>query len=185
MPSTSMSPTTLPPSRSPILGSWLPVTQIHSRSSCMICRISSSSRPMRWQASSSCRLSPSAMTVRGLVAVDDLGEALQRLARVVGRQELAAARRRPSPSRGAGRRRSARPRSASRARPTCRPGTPSRRSRWSGPGNRRRRDAPASARAYGFLLLRLFDELGRRLAQQVLARAARYGLRADLEQDRY
>ena len=63
MPSTSISPTTLPPRRSPTLGSWLPVTQIHSRSSCMICRISSSSRPMRPEASTSCRLSPSAITV--------------------------------------------------------------------------------------------------------------------------
>ena len=85
-----MSPTTLPPRRSPTLGSWLPVTQIHSRSSCMMCRISSSSRPMRPDASTSCRLSPRAMTRAGAVAVDGLGEALQRLARVVGRHELAA-----------------------------------------------------------------------------------------------
>ena len=90
---------------------------------------------------------------RGLVAVDHLGEALQRLARVVGRQQAGRARQRPSPFRGAGRRRSARPRSASRARPTCRRGTPCRRSRWSGPGSRRRRDAPASARAYEFPLV--------------------------------
>ena len=71
-------------------------------------------RPQSW------RLSPSAMTVSGVEAVDDRGEAFAasracRRAAAAGR-----ARRRPSPSPGAGRRRSARPRPASRARPTGR-----------------------------------------------------------------
>ena len=45
---------------------------------------------MRWEASLVVQAVAERDHGRGLVAVDDLGEALQRLARVVGRQKLAA-----------------------------------------------------------------------------------------------
>ena len=159
MPSTSMSPTTLPPRRSPILGSWLPVTQIHSRSSCMICRISSSSRPMR-----SGRLD----VVQAVAERDDGAGARsgrwrsarrgQRLARVVGRHELPAL----------GERRALLEVQVGDdqrvfARPVERAGHVGAEqlaadARWSGPGSRRRRGAPVSARACRSPLRRLADQ---------------------------
>ena len=64
--------------------------QIQSRSSCSICRVSTSRGSMRAAPSGSCRLSPSAITVSGSIVIDQRRELGERLARIVGRQHLAA-----------------------------------------------------------------------------------------------
>ena len=71
-----------PPKRGSMSGSWLPLSQTHSRSSCMMCRICQILLGHALGGADIMQAVAQRDHALGLVAVDHLGEPRQRAARV-------------------------------------------------------------------------------------------------------